>query len=224
MIKLCIFDLDGTLLDTLQSIRHFLNLALVENGLPEIDLAHTRAFVGNGVKILARRSMAHAGVDIDTPEADATAARVAQRLTDLYDKDPLYLTEPYDGVEDLIAVLRAKGMRLAVLSNKPHSAVVPIIEAFFGSDFDEARGGMAGVALKPMPDAAIDIAKCFGVSPSECAFIGDSEVDMQTGRAFGAGITIGVSWGFRDKEVLAASGADVVADNCDEVLRAILAK
>ena len=224
MIKLCIFDLDGTLLDTLQSIRYFLNLALAENGFSEIDLAHTRAFVGNGVKILARRSMAHSGADVDTAEGDATAARVAERLTALYDEDPLYLTEPYDGVEDLIAVLRAKGIRLAVLSNKPHSAVVPIIDAFFGSDFDEARGGMAGVPLKPMPDAAIDIARSFGVAPSECAFIGDSEVDMQTGRAFGAGITIGVGWGFRDKEVLVAAGADVVADSCDEVLSAILAK
>lgn len=224
MIKLCIFDLDGTLLDTLRSIRHFLNLALTENGLPELDLLHVRAFVGNGVKNLARRAADHFGIDVDTEQGEELTSRVAARLTELYNAEPLYLTEIYDGVEDLIAVLRARGIRLAVLSNKPHSAVVPIIEAFFGGDFDEVRGGMAGVPLKPMPDAALDIASRLGFGPCETAFIGDSEVDMQTGRAFGAGLTLGVSWGFRDKEVLVQAGADVVADNCGEVLQAILAK
>ena len=224
MIKLCIFDLDGTLLDTLRSIRHFLNIALTENGLPELDLAHVRSFVGNGVKNLARRSAEYFGIDVNTDRGDELSSRVAARLTELYNAEPVYLTEIYDGIEDLIAVLRAKGIRLAVLSNKPHSAVVPIIEAFFGSDFDEVRGGMPTVPLKPSPDAVADIASSFGILPCETAFIGDSEVDVETGRAFGAGLTLGVSWGFRDKEVLVQAGADVVADNCGEVLQAILAK
>jgi phosphoglycolate phosphatase len=224
MIKLCIFDLDGTLLDTLRSIRHFLNLALTENGLPELDLENVRRFVGNGVKNLARRSAEYFGIDVNTDLGEELSSRVAARLTELYNAEPVYLTEIYDGVEKLISSLRARGIRLAVLSNKPHSAVVPIIEEFFGGAFDEVRGGMPSVPLKPMPDAALDIASRLAVKPCETAFIGDSEVDVETGRAFGAGLTLGVSWGFRDKEVLVQAGADVVADNCGEVLQAILAK
>ncbi|MBQ9084594.1 MAG: HAD family hydrolase [Clostridia bacterium] len=215
MISCCIFDLDGTLLNTLDTIHYYVNRAMGECGYPSITRDSCRSFVGNGARLLIERAMRSVGEkNIDR------IAEVHTVYNKMYDAEPLYLTAPYDGIPELLKELRANGIRIAVLSNKPHSATEPIVKAIFGDLVDIVRGGVDGVPLKPDPTAGkmlLDALKC---RPSNCAFIGDTSVDVDMGRAMGVGLTVGVSWGFRDREELLC--ADCIADTSEDVLKAIL--
>ncbi len=214
MIRCCIFDLDGTLLNTLDTIHYYVNLAMEKAGYPGVSKDDTRRFVGNGAWLLIERAMRSVG-----EKNEACIARVHTIYNQLYDADPLYLTAPYSGIPEILKTLKDREIKVAVLSNKPHSATEPIVRSFFGEMVDIARGGMEGVPLKPDPTAGIMILDSFGVACEECAFIGDTAVDVRMGKAIGARLSIGVSWGFRDREELL--DADAIVDTAENLIATI---
>ena len=217
MIKACIFDLDGTLLDTITTITYYVNLILRREGLGEITEDECKYFAGNGAKKLIERSLSKFGID-----DEEIFLRVLSDYMDAYNEAPLYLTRPYDGIPELVEGLRGAGVRLAVLSNKPDEAVGDIIDSFFKGSFEIVRGGRDGVPLKPDPAAVFDILAEMGIDRDEALYVGDTNVDMLTGRAAGAHKTIGVSWGFRKVDELLGAGADIIVHHPSEILEEAL--
>ena len=213
MIKAFIFDLDGTLLNTIVTITHYVNLTLAYVGLSPISEEECKMFVGNGARKLITRALASRGVtDAETVE------RALLYYNSKYDADSLYLTSPYNGIPEMLGALSERGIRLAVLSNKPDSATKPIIAGFFPGLFDIVEGGRDGVPLKPDPHALKDIMEKLSVSESEVVYVGDTGVDMQTGKNAGVARTVGVSWGFRSRDELTSCGADVIYDSAADLL------
>jgi len=144
--------------------------------------------------------------------------KVYTDYTGAYDSNVTYLTEPYDGIMDTLKALKKKGLKLAVLSNKPNLATVSVIEELFGKGFfDICRGAMEGCPKKPDPTAVFEILGQLKVKKSECAYFGDTGIDMKTGKAAGL-YTVGVSWGFRLREELEENGADRIIDSPSEIL------
>lgn len=213
MIKYVIFDLDGTLLDTLTTITYYVNLILEREGIKPISEEECKYFIGHGAKTLIRRTLDSRG----TFDAE-TAYRVWKEYNREYNLNTLYLTEPYEGIRELLEELKKRSIRLAVLSNKPDDTTNNIIPSFFSDTFDVVHGGREGIELKPSPDGVFEIYKELGASPDEVIYVGDTNVDMQTGRAAGAKITVGVSWGFRTRDELIEAGADTVVDSPLEIL------
>ena len=215
-IKACIFDLDGTLLDTLADIRYYLNLMLVKYSLPEISEGQAKIFVGNGAYNLVCRAAESGGVDITTDEGKALCRKICDEFVELYDSNPNYLTAPYEGICENLLKLRSLGKRLCVLSNKPDSMVKKLVKIHFGDIFEIVRGATSDFPLKPDPTAALDICRELGVLPSETAYFGDTSTDIETGLNYGAAKTVGVAWGFRDASELASAGADTVISCASE--------
>ncbi len=211
MIKLVIFDLDGTLLNTLPTIAYYGNKALGEYGLPPIKQERYKSLIGNGRDLLIHRMLGETGND--TPDLYEKVGAVYDRA---YEADQLYLTEPYDNVEALLKMLNWNDVKLAVLSNKPDNVVKPIVEKMFGGIFDEVWGKRADYLVKPAPDAAFEICRLLGVLPDETAFVGDTSVDIETGKNAGFR-TVGVEWGFRDRVELEKAGADIIVKNAWEI-------
>lgn len=209
-----LFDLDGTLLDSLHDIGAAMNHALAAQGLPPHPLADYRRFVGEGVRVLVSRAVP-AG-------HDALHAPVLAAYKAFYAEHQLDHTRPYPGVAELLARLRREGVKLAVLSNKPDADTKRLVEALLPDvRFGAVYGERAGVPRKPDPTSALAVAAELGVAPGDCAFIGDTAVDMDTARAAGM-YGVGVTWGFRDAEELQAHGARVLARTADELLQALL--
>lgn len=215
-IKACLFDLDGTVLDTVHTITHYVNAALDEEGIPPIDEPMCKQFTGNGARRLITRTLAARA--IRDPQS---IERVLARYDRLYNADPLYLTRPFDGILPLLQELRARDIRVGILSNKPEYATCALSAHFFGALCDLTHGGRDGVPLKPDPTACLDMLATLGASADETVYVGDSDVDMQTGRALGARLTIGVLWGFRGEAELSANGADLLVSDPCQILRAI---
>ena len=213
MIKYCIFDLDGTLLDTLPTIKHYLNNTLSEYGLSPVGDPETRRYIGDGAYQLIYRAFSEQGITNENIIQKALSEYKAA-----YDNAPLYLTDYYVGILDALDVLRTSGVTLAVLSNKPDAATRAVVANFFDGRFAIARGGVDGIPLKPDSAASIALANELDCDPKECAFIGDTSVDIQTGKNMGAALTVGVSWGFRERAELKAAGADVIIDHPMELL------
>lgn len=211
-IKACIFDLDGTLLNTLTTITYYVNAALRREGADEISEEICRGLIGKGARNLLSRALSHVGHSVSDFET-FFCAYDAQ-----YNAAPDYLTEPYGGICNLLCALKAKGMRIAVLSNKPEGAVRPLVEKFFDANVDVLAGGKEGVPLKPDPAAVAPVLDMLGVLAEETAFIGDSGVDMQTAKKYGAGLGIGVLWGYRDKDELVSCGADRLVSEPKDIL------
>ncbi|MEE1314820.1 MAG: HAD family hydrolase [Faecalimonas sp.] len=219
MKRVCIFDLDGTLTDTLESITYCVNLTLQELGLPEITREQCRAFVGNGARFLIEESLRAAG-DTEISQIE----RAMEVYGRIFGRHCTYRVEPYEGIEDLLADLKSQGLKLAVLSNKPDAQTKDVVAKFFGSDiFNYIQGQCEGIPRKPDPAAAQWIAKEFGVDTEECIYIGDSEVDMLTARAAGME-SVGVTWGFRTEEVLQKHGATHIIHHPRELLTIIREK
>lgn len=216
MIKCVIFDLDGTLLDTLDTIRFFVNQTLAQNGISPITREECRRFVGSGARHLIRSALESRGVS-DT----ATFIKVHSEYVAAYNSNPYYLTRIYDGIEELVASLHSRGIKLAVLSNKPDAATRAAVERFFGSSFDVVRGAMDAMPLKPAPDAAFALLSELSSAVEECAYIGDSDVDVMTAQNFSPALSISVLWGFRTKDELLCAGAEVFAKNAKEVIELI---
>ena len=216
MIKYVLFDLDGTLLSTLESIAHHLSGTLESLSLGNVSVEDCRKFIGNGARKLVSRALAKNGVFDEGKISEALL-----KYNCAYDSDPIPYTTPYEGVESLIDNLYENGIVLGVVTNKPEPTAKKLIEHFFPGKFSFVRGGCEGVVLKPDPVESIKMLSTVGGKASECAFVGDTPVDIETGKNMKAALSIGVTWGFRSREELILSGADYVADNADEVLRAI---
>ena len=219
MIKFCIFDLDGTIFNTLTTITYYVNSTFEKHGFPPISEEQCSSFIGHGARTLIRRTLeAHGIVN------DELAVTLHREYNAAYNKNTLYLTEPYEGIPELLFALKEHGVRLGVLSNKPDETTNIIIRSFFENLFDDVRGGRDGVALKPAPDALNMMIADFGCSPDEVMYIGDTGVDITTGLRAGVGATVGVSWGFRTRLELLESGADIIADHPSEILREVLCR
>ena len=216
MIKLCIFDLDGTLTNTLPAISHFGNTALCKNGFGEISMDRYRYLVGDGRDLLIHRMLAESGND--TLE---NFKKVAKSYDEAYEADPLYKTAPYDGIAELLKALKEQGTILCVLSNKPDNVVQEIVRLFFGDTFTHSMGHLPSHNIKPDPEAALMLCEKCVVLPADTMFIGDTDVDIKTGKNAGMK-TCGVLWGFREKEELMAAGADYIAENPMDIFNKFL--
>lgn len=215
--KACIFDLDGTLTDTLESLTLSVNETMKEIGFPRITQDQCRQFAGDGARVLIEKTLRAVG-DEKLSRFDEAFA-VYRRI---FEANCTYHVAPYKGVPELLQILRDKGMKLGVLSNKPDRQAVHVVETVFGRNvFDTVRGQRDGVPRKPDPTAALAIAEEFGSAPEETLYIGDSEVDAETGAAAGMRVVL-VSWGFRPAEVLEHAGEGArIADSVEEILEII---
>ena len=212
--KAVLFDMDGTLLDTLEDLRDSTNHVLRQMGYPERSLEEMRRFVGNGAEKQIRRA-----VPEGTSEEKIMETLAAYRA---YYQDHCQIkTRVYDGLLDMLSELKAKGIKLAVVSNKPDSAVQKLSREYFGDRMDFAVGPSDGVRCKPYPDMAEEALKALGVEKKDAVFVGDSEVDVQTGLNAGLDV-IAVSWGFRSREVVIEAGAKMIADDASEMEKLIL--
>lgn len=213
MIRACIFDLDGTLADTLESMAFVANKILQEFGLRTLPTDNFRYYSGEGARMLMKRCLKDAG---DTELLHWEDGE--RRYREIFAEDPMYRVVPYEGMTETLKVLRENGVRTAVCSNKPHPAAVKVIEILFPGMFDMVLGQSSEIPRKPAPDGVLKIAETFGVEPQECMYVGDTYTDMRTGKAAGA-FTVGALWGFRDREELQDGGADRIAEKPLDLLK-----
>lgn len=212
--RLAIFDLDGTILDTLEDLTDSVNFALSKHELPTRSMDEVRAFVGNGIRLLIERA-----VPVDTNIK--TIDKVFESFKDYYGKHCADKTKPYDGIRDCLKALRENGIKTAVVSNKADFAVKDLCIQYFDGLFDIAVGEREGILKKPAPDSVNEVLKVLGVDRKEAVYIGDSDVDVQT--AANADMDcIAVTWGFRSKEVLSDAGARAFADNAYELKNIVI--
>lgn len=213
MKKLLIFDLDGTLADTLPTLTESMNSVLAEFSFPLIDDDHTRASLGDGMLTLCRRCIPAEHFDNEEVYLPFVA-----KYREAYARNYLDLDAPYEGLIEVIAELKKRGYTVASLSNKPHRYTVDIVEKLFGKGtFAEIRGMVEGVPIKPDPTAFLDIVEKLGFTPADTVMIGDGETDFNVSRNAGASC-ISVSWGYRSREQLAAAGATTIIDKTRELL------
>ncbi|TVQ96212.1 MAG: HAD family hydrolase [Spirochaetaceae bacterium] len=207
-----LFDLDGTLLDTLADIAVSMNHALQSLGFPAHEVDSYRRRVGWGARVLAEKSLPEDHHDPDT------VARCVQLFAEYYSLHPNDHTRPFEGIVQMLAALRTASVPCAVLSNKPHDLTVSVVaQSLEGHPFVAVYGDRSGVPPKPHPGTARDAARQLGHAEDEVLFVGDSDIDMQT--AVAAGMEpVGVTWGFRTREVLHDAGARVIIDQPAQLL------
>ena len=210
-----VFDLDGTLLDTLGDLRDSVNFALQKNNLPERTTEEIRSFVGNGIRLL---------IELSVPENSPIEItdKCFQDFKEYYKDHSAILTKPYDDIIDLMKALKSKGIKIAVVSNKADFAVQTLMEDYFSGLYDCAYGERAGVPRKPEPDGVLDAIREMGSEIENTVYIGDSEVDVVTSKNAGLPC-IAVTWGFRDKKVLEDLNPEYIVDSPKEILN-ILSK
>ncbi|MFA9381207.1 MAG: HAD family hydrolase [Acetanaerobacterium sp.] len=210
MIKCCIFDLDGTLLNTLDDLAASCNHALALQGFPIHDVEQYRYFVGGGTNKLIERAVPQ-GADAQQRCA------VGEAYAAHYAANYMNFTAPYEGIEALLRVLKLQNLHTCVVSNKPHAFSVELVTKIFGAKFfDIIIGASDELPKKPSPEGVLRCMRELGLSPAECVYVGDSDVDIATAR--NAGIpSIGAQWGFRGKEELMAAGADYIAPHPKDV-------
>lgn len=212
--KLVIFDLDGTILDTLDDLADSTNYALRKNGLPEHTLEQVRCFVGNGIRKLMERALPE-GSD------EALINRVHESFTEHYKVHCADKTKPYPGILEVLEALRKAGLKTAVISNKADYGVQTLCRDYFLGLFDFAVGERTGIQRKPCPDSVYEVLEKLKVDPGDAVYIGDSDVDIETAK--NAGIAcISVTWGFRDKEFLLEHGAKWFVEKPKEIERELL--
>ena len=213
MIKAVFFDFDGTLMNTLPGIAHFGNAALAEVGLRPVEEDKYRYFVGNG-----RNKLIHRMLDFYKADTEENYEKAGKKYDSLYEADVMYGSVVYDGIPTLLDALKKDGIKCAMLSNKPDNVAQMLIEKNFGGKFDICFGQRQGIPTKPNPQAALEIAEKLNVKAEECLFVGDTVVDVTTGKNAGM-YTCGVLWGFRDKEELLE--ADYIASVPDDIYKAV---
>lgn len=214
--KLCIFDLDGTVLDTVGSIAHYGNLALKAYGIEPIDAKEYRYFAGDGAKILIKRML-----NYRTCYSDELHASVFRIYNEMYDADVTYKTVIFEGLKDVLDRLKADGYRFAIVSNKPDFAAKTVVNTTYGEGyFDCVIGQKEGSILKPNPHEVLTVMQKLGAEVKDCVYVGDTDTDMKTGKNAEL-YTVGVLWGFRGREELEASGADAIAATPEELYEII---
>ena len=212
MYNTYIFDLDGTLLDTLTDLAASCNYALRTHGMPEHSIDDVRRFVGNGVRKLMERAIPDGEAN---PDFEATFAT----FREYYMQHSLDTTKPYPGIEDVLTELKARGCRLAVVSNKMMAATVELCRHFFPDTIEVAIGEneAEGIRKKPAPDTVFAALKRLGVSGDNAVYVGDSDVDLATARNSNLPC-ISVLWGFRDRDFLLDHGATTLITSPKELL------
>ena len=206
-----IFDLDGTLLDTIQDLATSVNYALSQCRMPERTLDEVRRFVGNGVRLLMIRA-------VPDGEDNPRFQEAFDIFRSHYLEHSLDTTAPYPGIIDMLERLKANGKRMAVVSNKFDTATKELIRHFFGNLIEVAIGEneAAGVRKKPAPDTVNEALRQLGVGKEDAVYVGDSDVDLQTARNSGLPC-ISVLWGFRDREFLLENGATTFVQSPDNI-------
>lgn len=209
--KAVIFDMDGTLLDSLKDIGICANVVLKEFDLPTHELADYKNFVGGGVQFLLENC---------TPQniSDELLKKLFKRFIEVYELSVHGQTKPYDGIEELLQELYKQEIKMGILSNKMHDMTVKYYEKFFsGYNIQEVHGQKLDIPKKPDPIAAISIAQRFGIECKDILFVGDSDVDIKTAKNAGM-IAVGVSWGFRGTKELIEHGADHIVQTPQDIL------
>ena len=218
MYNTYIFDLDGTMLDTLQDLADSVNYALRQHGMPEHSIDDIRRFVGNGVRLLMERAVPDGA---ENPQFEVTFATFRQH----YMKHSLDTTHPYEGISELIHELKARGCKMAVVSNKMMAATQDLVRHFF-PDIEVAIGEneAAGIRKKPAPDTVFEALRQLGYPPTShpspltsVVYVGDSDVDLATARNSGIRCISGL-WGFRDRDFLLAHGATTFVEHPLDIL------
>lgn len=211
--KAVIFDLDGTMLDTIGDIANPVNLVLSRYGFPTHDIEDFRSLIGNGISQLVYRAL---------PSDVAESTSYRKILNEVWEEYQLHLnksTIPYDGIYSLLDSLTEKGIKLNILSNKADEFMDEVVGKFFSQwSFELVFGARHGIPLKPDPYSAFEIINEMELDASQCVFIGDSDVDMQTANNAGM-YAVGAFWGFRTKEELLANGANLVIDHPLELMK-----
>ena len=205
--KAILFDLDGTLLDTLEDMADALNRTMDHFALPRRSLREVRSFVGNGARRL---------VELATGAEGERLEEILAVYKEDYDRNYLVKTAPYPGIMALLDRLHAEGCLTGIVSNKPDSTVQSLSDALFQGKADISVGEKAGIRRKPAPDTVLAAMEALGVTKAETVYVGDSEVDVMTARAAGVPC-ISVTWGFRDRDVLEAAGAETFAPDCESL-------
>ena len=212
--RLAIFDMDGTILDTLSDLADSVNATLAAKGMPTHSIDAVRCFVGNGAAKLIERA-------VPAGTSPAEIEQTLQDFTTYYKAHSAVKTAPYEGMVEMLAHLREAGYLLAVLSNKPDVAVGALAERYFPGVFDLALGQREGVPVKPAPDGVLDVLNGLEVSPEDAVFIGDSEVDVAT--ALNAGLDgVFVTYGFRSEQTLREAGAKEICHTVAALEQALL--
>lgn len=211
-MRAVLFDLDGTLLDTLEDLADSANAVLGESGFPTHPVEAYRYFVGDGARVLMTRVLPAASRD------EANITHCLRRFVAAYAERWNIKTHPYPGIDALLDGLDRRGIRKGVLSNKPHDATVRCVrELLKGWEFDVVLGQQEGRPRKPAPEGALLIARELGVHPGDVLYLGDTATDMQTAIAAGM-IPVGALWGFRTEDELVASGARMLVGSPVEIL------
>lgn len=212
--ELAVFDLDGTILNTLDDLSASLNFALKKSGYPVRTTEEVRCFVGNGIRKLIER-----GVPTGTDKASAD--KVYRDFSEHYKVHCADMTRPYDGIPELLQKLKKNGIKTAVVSNKADYAVQDLCAQYFDGLFDAAAGERDGVRRKPAPDLVFMILEKLGVKCENAVYIGDSDVDIETAKNSGMDC-IAVEWGFRDRSLLMKCGAENIVSNPMEIAEIVL--
>lgn len=213
MINTIIFDLDGTLLNTLEGLKNSTNFALKKFNCPEITLEQTRSFVGNGVRKLIERA-------IPNGEKNPDFEKCLNTFKEHYSKTMYQKTVAYDGIEDMLTELKKRGVKTGVVSNKFDTAVKELCKNYFDGLIIVAIGESPNVRKKPAPDSVLKAMKILGAKPENTLYVGDSDVDIQTAKNSNLK-SVGVTWGFRDRELLEEEGADFIINTPCELLELI---
>ena len=212
-IKAVLFDLDGTLTDTLDDLTCSVNFALSELGFPQRSRDEVRSFVGNGVRRLINLS-------VPCGTSETLSEKCLNVFKAHYEKTSCVNTKPYDGITQVLEALKNKGIKTAVVTNKIHWAAEKIVSHFFEGFVDVTAGQVDGVAQKPEPHGIFFVLDKLGIPKENAVYVGDSEVDCIT--AHNAGIPcIGVTWGFRDRKILEENGAEFIVSEPQEILNCV---
>lgn len=212
--KLAIFDMDGTILNTLEDLKNSTNYALRAHQLPERSMDEVKSFVGNGIRKLIERAVPR-GSSIEIID------KVYETFKIYYKEHSADLTRPYEGIPELLRKLKAAGVLTAVVSNKADFAVQDLVRDYFDGLFDEAIGEQKGLRVKPYPDMVEELLRRVRVTKEEAVFIGDSDVDYETSQNCEMDVIM-VAWGFREKEFILACGAPFVVDTPEEIYERIV--
>lgn len=214
MKKAVIFDLDGTLSDSIQSMKRCGDEAVAAWGYGPFSEEQYKYFVGDGAANLVKRMLLAAG-DKELVHFEEAFARYKE----LFREGCMYKVKPYDGIPELLSALKEKGVAIAVLSNKPHEETVNVIETLFGRGyFDVIQGQKENVAIKPSAEGVFQILEQLKLSAADILYLGDTSTDMQTGKNAGA-FTVGALWGFRDRRELEENHADAVIEHPLQLLK-----
>lgn len=211
MIKCCIFDLDGTLVNSLNDIANATNFALMTLGLPAFETEKYRHFVGSGIKKLIERVL---------PENCCNSyykQKMLELFNEKYNECCIQLTKPYPEIPETLAELKSHNIVLAIVTNKPDAMAKKIVSSLLPDIFSNIYGNTANIPVKPAPDLCFKILQNHGIGAQDCFFVGDSDVDMQT--ALNAKmLPVGVTWGFRSRNELKLAGAKHIINSPNELL------